>query len=121
MLILTYVAEIVGELTLVSLTGQIWALPFIVYLVVVNSAQANRWVMFTVISLLLSYPNGELSSTAPLRFPRPCVRVRTNCSLLNSSPDPGGMELPQLKCRSLADCFSGLLQYVCPGWRDYSF
>lgn len=57
MLGLVYFAEIVGELTLVSLTGQIWALPFIIYLVVVNATTANRWVVWTVMTLLLSYPN----------------------------------------------------------------
>ncbi len=57
MLGLVYIAEIIGELTLVSLTGQIWALPFIIYLAVVNATTANRWVVWTVMTLLLSYPN----------------------------------------------------------------
>jgi len=59
MLLLTYIAEIIGELTFTALTGQLWALPFLIYLNVANTGQANRWVMFTVITLLLSYPNGK--------------------------------------------------------------
>jgi hypothetical protein len=59
MLLLTYVAESWGELTLTSLLGQIWLLPFLVYFNVVNVAKVNRWVVWTVTTLLLSYPNGR--------------------------------------------------------------
>ncbi|KAJ9142919.1 MFS general substrate transporter [Pleurostoma richardsiae] len=59
MLLLTYVAEIWGELTLTSMIGQIWALPFLIYLNVVNTAHVNRWIIFAVTSLLLSYPNSH--------------------------------------------------------------
>ncbi|KAH8879002.1 MFS general substrate transporter [Thozetella sp. PMI_491] len=57
MLSLVYVAEIIGELTFTSLSGQIWALPFIIYLNVVNANAANKWVVWTIMTLLLSYPN----------------------------------------------------------------
>ncbi|KAK0717876.1 major facilitator superfamily domain-containing protein [Lasiosphaeria miniovina] len=59
MLGITYLAEIINELTLVSLSGQIWILPFLIYLSVANTGQANRWVLFAVTSLLLSYPNAH--------------------------------------------------------------
>jgi len=58
MLLLTYVAEIVGELTFMSMISQIWALPFIIYLNVVNTTLAPRWVVWAVITLLLAYPSG---------------------------------------------------------------
>ncbi|KAK3323382.1 major facilitator superfamily domain-containing protein [Cercophora scortea] len=57
MLAITYLAEILQELTFVAATGQIWALPFMIYLNVVDTSKVNRWVMWTVITLLLSYPN----------------------------------------------------------------
>ncbi|KAK3352882.1 major facilitator superfamily domain-containing protein [Lasiosphaeria hispida] len=57
MLILSYVAEIFNELTLISVTGQIWTLPFLIYLNVVNTSQVNRWVLYAVTTLLLGYPN----------------------------------------------------------------
>lgn len=57
MLLITYIAEIVGELTFVSLSGQIWALPFLIYMAVVDNQKINRWIMWTVTTLLLSYPN----------------------------------------------------------------
>lgn len=59
MLALTYLAEYWGELTLTSGFGQIWILPFLIYLNVVNITKVSRWVVWAVISLLLAYPNGE--------------------------------------------------------------
>src|SRR5208337_4230 len=45
MLALTYVAEIWDELTLTSMIGQIWILPFIIYLNVVNANKADKWIV----------------------------------------------------------------------------
>lgn len=61
MLILTYVAEVWGELTFTALIGQIWTLPFLVYFNTVDTTQANRWVVWVVTTLLLAYPNGNIS------------------------------------------------------------
>jgi hypothetical protein len=65
MLGITYVAEIVGELTLVAGAGQIWVLPFLIYLNVVDTANVNRWVIYAVTTLLLSYPNGKQPCRPP--------------------------------------------------------
>jgi hypothetical protein len=59
MLTLTYLAEIWGELTLTSMLGQIWLLPFLIYFNVVNVTNVNRWVVWAVTSLLLSYPSAH--------------------------------------------------------------
>jgi hypothetical protein len=59
MLGLTYLAEVWGELTLTSMIGQIWLIPFMVYLNVADTANANRWVIWVVTTLLLSYPNAH--------------------------------------------------------------
>lgn len=59
MLLLTYFAEIFGELTLTSTFGQIWALPFLVYLYKVDITKINKWQAFGIMSLLLSYPSGK--------------------------------------------------------------
>jgi hypothetical protein len=60
MLILTYVAEIWGELTLTSAFGQVWALPFLIYIYKVDITKINKWSAFGIMSLLLSYPSGKL-------------------------------------------------------------
>ncbi|KAK4209978.1 MFS general substrate transporter [Rhypophila decipiens] len=57
MLAITYVAEIFGELTFVALLGQIWTLPFMIYLNAVDTTLVNRWILWAVTTLLLSYPN----------------------------------------------------------------
>ncbi|KAF2015814.1 phthalate transporter [Aaosphaeria arxii CBS 175.79] len=59
MLSLTYSAEIFKELTFHSMTGQIWVIPFLIWLVVGNVAKANKWVVWAVITLLLSYPTAH--------------------------------------------------------------
>jgi len=59
MLALTYLAEIFGELTFMSVSGQIWALPFLIYLNVVDTTKINKWIVWAVITLLLSYPNAH--------------------------------------------------------------
>jgi hypothetical protein len=58
MLALTYFAEIFGELTFTSMFGQIWALPFLVYIYKVDITKINKWSAFAIMSLLLSYPSG---------------------------------------------------------------
>ena len=60
MLALTYVAEIWNELTLTALFGQIWALPFVVYIYIVDITKINKWKAFGIMTLLLSYPSGTL-------------------------------------------------------------
>jgi len=57
MLAITYVAEIWGELTFTSMFAQIWTLPFLVYLFVVNTSAVNKWTIWAVTTLLLSYPS----------------------------------------------------------------
>ncbi|KAF2474920.1 MFS general substrate transporter [Lindgomyces ingoldianus] len=59
MLGVTYSAEIHKELTFHSMLGQIWAIPFLVWLVVADVAKANKWIVWAVITLLLGYPSAH--------------------------------------------------------------
>lgn len=63
MLAITYLGEVIGELTFVSMSGQVWALPFLIYLNVIDTSGVNRWVLYSVITLLLMYPNRKLLYT----------------------------------------------------------
>jgi len=65
MLGITYLAEIISSLTWVSVTGQIWALPFLIYLNAVDTGGISRWVMYALITLLLGYPSGESCEGGP--------------------------------------------------------
>ncbi|KAI0409119.1 MFS general substrate transporter [Xylaria palmicola] len=53
---LTFLAEYLGELSLTALLGQIWALPFLVWLAVTDLAHASRWLQWALTTLLLGYP-----------------------------------------------------------------
>jgi len=66
MVALTYLSERTGQLTLVALLGQLWAFPFLIYMNVVNTATANKWVIWTIVTLLLGYPNGITRRHSPL-------------------------------------------------------
>lgn len=68
MLGITYLGEAVKELSLVSMIGQLWALPFLIFLNMANLDELNRWVLYTVITLLLIYPNGT-SPPEPAHLP----------------------------------------------------
>jgi hypothetical protein len=65
MLILTYASEITGQLTLTAMIGQIWALPFLVYLYAVDINSVNKWLAWAIMMLLLSYPNGQSTPFPP--------------------------------------------------------
>jgi hypothetical protein len=57
MLLLAYSAEVFGELTLHSMFSQVWAFPFLVYLVATDTSKISRWLLWTIITLLIGYPN----------------------------------------------------------------
>lgn len=78
MLGLTYLAEVVGELTLTSMLGQIWALPFVVFIYAVDITKIDKWKAWGIMSLLLSYPSGNLSlSLSPRLLPSPQINDAT--------------------------------------------
>ncbi|OAA67117.1 major facilitator superfamily transporter [Niveomyces insectorum RCEF 264] len=59
MLALTYVSEIWNELTLTSMIGQIWALPFLVWFYITDTTATNRWLVFAMTTMLLAYPSAH--------------------------------------------------------------
>ncbi|EPE36730.1 MFS general substrate transporter [Glarea lozoyensis ATCC 20868] len=59
MLLLTYVAEIWGELTLTASFGQFYVLPFLIFIYVKDITKINKWTAFGVMTGLLSYPSAH--------------------------------------------------------------
>ncbi|KAH8167194.1 hypothetical protein CIB48_g1062 [Xylaria polymorpha] len=53
---LTFLAEYLGELSLTALLGQIWTLPFLVWLAVTDLQHTDRWLQWALTTLLLGYP-----------------------------------------------------------------
>lgn len=82
MLGLTYAGEVFGELTFVAMVGQVWALPFLLFLNLVDINNINKWVAWAIMTLLLCYPNG--TSLLPL----PLHPNKTLHLSLSDSPSP---------------------------------
>ena len=59
MMIITYMAEVSGQLTWWSICGQFWALPFLVYLRVSDINKQDKWTTWAFMTLLLIYPWGK--------------------------------------------------------------
>ncbi|KAF1813445.1 phthalate transporter [Eremomyces bilateralis CBS 781.70] len=59
MFAITVVAETWGQLAFTALAGQIWILPFLIYLNIVDTTKVSRWTIWAVTSLLLAYPNAH--------------------------------------------------------------
>lgn len=53
---ITYLSERLNERTLVSMLYQIWILPFIIFLYLVDITAINHWVAWGVLTLLLACP-----------------------------------------------------------------
>lgn len=58
MLGLTYAAEIFQELTFTALIGQLWALPFLIFINLVDINSINKWLAWLIMTIFLCYPNG---------------------------------------------------------------
>ncbi|RDW68164.1 MFS general substrate transporter-67 [Coleophoma cylindrospora] len=59
MLSLTYAGEVFSELTFTALVGQFWALPFLIFIYVVDMNKINKWLAWAIMTGLLSYPSAH--------------------------------------------------------------
>lgn len=53
---LTWLSERTGSLSLTAMLGQIWALPLLIALYLLDNTKENKWVIWLITTLLLSYP-----------------------------------------------------------------
>ncbi|KAI0201230.1 major facilitator superfamily domain-containing protein [Astrocystis sublimbata] len=56
MLLLSTLAEVTGQLAATASIFQFWCIPFLIYLRVVDTARASKWLTWAMISLLLAAP-----------------------------------------------------------------
>lgn len=75
LLFFTRAADWTGRLAFNGIIGQIWALPFLVSLYVLNTTTANKWVIWTIITLLLSYPSNHSVQVGRSPINPPCNGV----------------------------------------------
>ncbi|KAL1614754.1 hypothetical protein SLS54_009511 [Diplodia seriata] len=59
MLGLTYLAEVWHNLAFTALIGQIWVLPFVTVLYVLDINQLNHWTAWAIMTIFLSYPSAH--------------------------------------------------------------
>ncbi|EOD52526.1 putative mfs transporter protein [Neofusicoccum parvum UCRNP2] len=57
MLGITYLAEVINSLCLTAVISQIWALPFVIVLYVMDINKLNQWVAWAIMTIFLSYPS----------------------------------------------------------------
>ncbi len=58
MFALTYAGDVFGELTFTALIGQLWALPFLMFMNIVDINGINKWAAWAIMTALLCYPSG---------------------------------------------------------------
>lgn len=64
MLTVTYAGEIFTQLAIVSMLCQCWTLPFMIYMNVADITKANRWIVWIVLTLLISKPSSHAIQAA---------------------------------------------------------
>ncbi|KAH8893657.1 MFS general substrate transporter [Thozetella sp. PMI_491] len=92
MLGLTYLAEMRRELTLTAMCSQLWVLPFMIYLNVADIATINRWVLWTVTTLMVGFPSATPIQQGWSSRNSNAVRARTvSAACYNTFVQAGGL------------------------------
>ncbi|KAF5704945.1 nicotinamide mononucleotide permease [Fusarium globosum] len=92
LLLISYLAEKWGERSLLGLAVQIWKLPFMIYLYVVDMSTVNRWVSFAVLTLLLGSPTAHPIQVSWNSRNSNTVRLRTvSAAVYNMSVQSAGI------------------------------
>lgn len=58
---ITYISEATNQRSYPALTMQVWSIPFLIYIYVVDITQINRWVAWVVLTLFLAFPSRKPS------------------------------------------------------------
>ena len=126
---MTYAGEVFGELTFTALFGQLWALPFLIFINVIDINSINKWIAWAVMTALLCYPNGKLqyiarpishllSSTSIfylIPVQEPAIVNLTSCSSSLAS----WLDIPKFQHRPLPHRLGSAVQHVSPNIRHY--
>lgn len=58
-IILTYASEIFETLAWTGAAAQLWLLPMLLYMNIVDFSQSTRWAAWTVLTMFLAFPSGK--------------------------------------------------------------
>ncbi|GAT28573.1 MFS transporter [Aspergillus luchuensis] len=86
-ILLTYGGEIFGSLAWMGVVAQLWCLPFLIYMNVVDLSEANKWIVWSVLTLFLGFPNGRQIAVQEAEF----IWVKNTDVKSNSSCSPSWM------------------------------
>jgi len=59
MIILTYLSEAISQLSLVAVIPQFWAIPFLLWLRLVDTSEVSKWTTWLVMTIFLGNPYGK--------------------------------------------------------------
>ncbi|PGH13582.1 hypothetical protein AJ79_03575 [Helicocarpus griseus UAMH5409] len=77
MITVSYTAEVFQSLAIPAVVGQIWSLPFLIFIYIVDINKINKWVVWAIMTLLLSYPNAHAIQVGWNSRNSNAVRTRT--------------------------------------------
>lgn len=63
---LTYLSEKWNQRAILAMLTQIWVLPFLIYVYLVDITGLNRWLAWAILSLLLGYPSRKSRPSSQL-------------------------------------------------------
>ncbi|KAF4168964.1 hypothetical protein CNMCM6936_000375 [Aspergillus lentulus] len=79
---LVYGAEAFESIAYMGILAQMWMLPMLLYINAVNFSQTNKWVAWTVLTLILSFPNPHALHAGWTSRNSNSVRTRTIAAAL---------------------------------------
>ena len=116
-ILLTYAGEIFGSLAWMGVVAQLWCLPFLIYMNVVNLSETNKWIVWSVLTLFLGFPNGRQIAVEEAEF----IWVKNTDVKSNSSCSPSWMGIPQFEQRANSGYCGCDIQHVCTTICHHSF
>lgn len=77
MLGITFFADAIGKPATAGVIAQLWVMPFLISLYIIDSTTASKWTIWAITTLLLSFPNTHAVQVGWISRNSNTVRLRT--------------------------------------------